>query len=90
MSAADDQLITFRLDLDSLNLGNGSYLVSLALYRELMETAPEVYDLLDRSYEFEVRGNQAFDNGVFRHEATWQLASVDSLAATRPLRAERA
>jgi hypothetical protein len=61
--------------------------VSLALYRELVETAPEVYDLLDRSYEFEVRGNRTFDNGVFRHEATWQLATVDSPTAAGTLRA---
>lgn len=70
------EAIEFALDFASLNLGDGHYLVSVALYRTLSHLEPsEVYDLLDRSYEFEVTGNEPFDNGVFKHEATWGVPS---------------
>lgn len=68
-----DELITVRLDFARLNLGDGGYTFSVALYRELVHPGPsEAYDLVDRSYEFEVVGNEPFHNGVFQHPANWQ------------------
>lgn len=63
-----------RVAFGPLNLGNGYYVFSVALYRRLnhLEQA-EVYDLIDRSYEFQVVGNGPFDNGVFRHPGEWSL-----------------
>jgi lipopolysaccharide transport system ATP-binding protein len=66
--------IEFRLTVDELNMGDGRYVVSIALYRELSHNGVSVaYDLLDRSYEFEVAGNHPFHNGVFRHPGEWQM-----------------
>ena len=31
---------------------------------------------MDRSYEFEVIGNEPFDNGIFSHPAEWTFAGV--------------
>ncbi len=83
----DDGVVLLRMDLDELNLGNGQYLISLALYRELSD-APKVYDLLDRSFDFEVRGNAVFDNGVFRHAARWvvEVEQSDSISAPQRVR----
>jgi lipopolysaccharide transport system ATP-binding protein len=66
---------TARLSLGPLNLGDGRYVFSVALYRRLSALEPvEVYDLIDRSYEFEVVGNPPLEKGVFRHSGTWTLA----------------
>ncbi|HZS62303.1 MAG TPA: ABC transporter ATP-binding protein [Gemmatimonadaceae bacterium] len=80
-----DQLLVFRLGLESLNLGDGLYLASVALYRRLAADAPQVYDLLDRSYEFEVRGNEVFDNGVFRHDAEWTVKHSSPVGSSADL-----
>ena len=62
----------FQLEYGPLNLGDGRYTISIALYRNLSHLdQPQMYDLLDRSYEFEVQGNGPFDNGVFSHEPEW-------------------
>ena len=62
-----------RLDFGPLALGDGRYLFSIALYRALSALDGEPYDLIDRSYEFEVTGNGAFDNGVVRLPAAWSV-----------------
>lgn len=63
-----------RVEFGPLNLGNGYYVFSVALYRKLTHLEqPEVYDLIDRSYEFQVVGNGPFDNGVFRHPGEWKV-----------------
>jgi hypothetical protein len=63
-----------RLDLKRLNLGNGHYVFSVALYRHLAYLEePEIYDLVDRSYEFEVVGNDPSDGSLFHHPAEWHL-----------------
>lgn len=72
LDVVDDELVGIQLEIDELNLGDGQYVVSVALYRELSVT-PLVYDLLDRSFDFEVRGNELFDNGVFRHGSRWHV-----------------
>jgi lipopolysaccharide transport system ATP-binding protein len=62
------------LRLGPINLGNGRYVFSVAMYRSLDATAgSEVYDLLDRSYEFEVMGTPALEDGVFRHPGEWSF-----------------
>ena len=62
----------FRLFFPSLNLGNGSYVFSTALYKKLISMSEaEVYDLLDRSYEFKIIGNDPLNDGVFQHPCEW-------------------
>ena len=62
------------LNYSSINLGDGRYVFSVALYRKLsiLDDA-EVYDLLDRSYEFAVKGNAPLENGIVRSAATWSF-----------------
>lgn len=80
--AGSGALARLTLDFDRINLGDGRYLVSAALYRYLSHVGESVaYDLVDRSYEFEVRGNEPFNNGVFRHAATWAV-EVDPAPTT--------
>jgi lipopolysaccharide transport system ATP-binding protein len=77
---AEGDSATFSMTLPTLNLGNGRYTFSVAAFRELepgRET--KVYDLLDRSFEFEVFGNAAFENGVFTHPAVWSASRHPSL-----------
>jgi hypothetical protein len=65
-----------RLDLDGLQLGNGTYLLSVGLYRLLdVENTQhsEYYDYFDRSFEFSVAGNPPLHNEVFRHPGTWTV-----------------
>jgi lipopolysaccharide transport system ATP-binding protein len=65
---------SMRLHFDRLNLGDGRYVLSAALYRRLERLGvSETYDLVDRSYEFEVVGNDPFQSGVFHHPAEWIL-----------------
>ena len=65
---------TLELDFGPLNLGNGQYVFSVALYRTLSHLdGSEAYDLIDRSYEFEVAGNPPLRNGIFTHPATWRV-----------------
>jgi hypothetical protein len=76
--------LTSRLELPALNLGDGRYFISVALYRTLSQVdVSEAYDLLDRSFEFEVRGNAPFDNGVFRHPGRWNTQTADRDPAGR-------
>ena len=77
VDTVDGGHLDLRLEYGPLDFGDGYYTVSIALYRNLSHLdGPEVYDLLDRSYEFEVQGNKPFDNGVFRHDADWNVESV--------------
>lgn len=65
-----------QLDFGPINLGNGHYVFSVALYRKLdihnLEE-PEIYDLIDRSYEFEVFGTPPLKDGIFQHPGEWKL-----------------
>jgi lipopolysaccharide transport system ATP-binding protein len=64
----------FRLHFDKLNLGDGDYVFSVALYRELSSFTQAVfYDLIDRSYQFRVIDNPPFNNGIFKHPGKWIL-----------------
>ncbi len=66
----------FILELDPLLLGDGSYIISAALYRELDLNnlkSPKIYDLIDRSFEFIVEGNPPINQAVFNHPGTWRF-----------------
>ena len=72
------QDVTYRatLRLDPLNLGNGSYVVSVALYKTLdvyLHEPPTVYDWIDRSFEFQVVGTPPAINSVFLHPSEWKI-----------------
>jgi hypothetical protein len=62
------------LGFDPLNLARGRYVFAAALYRTLDSVAEsEYYDLVERCYEFEVRDDRPFRDGIFDHPATWTL-----------------
>jgi lipopolysaccharide transport system ATP-binding protein len=65
-----------RLNFGPLNLGNGNYLFSVGLYRKLDIHDPdnvETYDLVDRSYEFQVFGTPSLQTAVFQHTGEWSF-----------------
>jgi lipopolysaccharide transport system ATP-binding protein len=76
------------LDLGPLKLGNGNYLVTVALYKSLdpieasLDTA-EFYDIVDRSYEFQVVGNPPLHNELFRHPGEWAMRVRQATATLR-------
>ncbi len=81
---SDEVLLSLRaterrrveLDFGPLNLGNGDYVISPALYKYIdpeLHHEPQVYDLHDREYEFRVFGRPATDVSVFHHPAAWRL-----------------
>lgn len=77
---------TVRLPLGRLNLGNAHYVFSVALYRKLdvQNVEPvEIYDLIDRSYEFEVYGTPPLVTGVFQHPGRWEVRSPRIRAGRR-------
>jgi len=64
----------FRLEFGNLNLGDGDYVFSVALYRNLSIFENSVfYDLIDRSYQFKVVDNLPFNNGIFKHHGEWKF-----------------
>ena len=64
--------IVASMTLTDLNLADGRYTFSIAAFRELDPAGgSKVYDLFDRSFEFEVFGNGPFENGVFTHPTDW-------------------
>ena len=59
---------------DSLKLARGRYVFAAAIYRTLDHLGDsEYYDLVDRCYEFEVRDERPFRDGVFETPSTWTL-----------------
>jgi lipopolysaccharide transport system ATP-binding protein len=80
--------IELRLDLGPLLLGDGSYLLSVGLYRELdvgNTLSSTLYDYFDRSFEFAVTGNPPLHTEAFRHPGSW---TTKVLAATEQLTGE--
>ena len=66
---------TVSLLLDSVNLGNGHYVMSVGLHRSFDETIlapPDVYDLIDRSVEFQVAGGPPSIGSIFKHPSRWE------------------
>ena len=75
------ELTELELTLEELNLGDGRYTLSIALFRRLDALGDSIlYDLIDRSIEFEIFGSEPFENGVFTHPAQWRMrhAPADS------------
>jgi lipopolysaccharide transport system ATP-binding protein len=76
--------IEARLDLGPIQLGNGSYLLSVGLYRRLNvndTTTSEIYDYFDRSFEFSVTGNPPLHDEVFRHPGRWSVVARERTQA---------
>jgi len=74
----------FTVCYGPLNLGDGHYVFSVAVYKNLSHLGTSVYyDLIDRSYEFQVIGNPPFNNGVFCHPADWQGRVVSRSAGEK-------
>lgn len=68
------QTITFNLQVDPLNLGNGNYIFSLGLFNEEVEENCR-QDLIDRSFEFQVIGNEEyFRQVIFNCPVKWSSA----------------
>ena len=68
--------IQARLDFGPLQLGDGSYLLSVGLYKALSlndTMSSEAYDLFDRSFEFSVPGAV---NGPGDHTVACQSSSA--------------
>ena len=69
----EDAIKEFQLSLDPINLGNGSYVFSLGLFNHTIDEQNRL-DLIDRSFEFQVVGNDAFlTQVIFRHTGIWKL-----------------
>jgi lipopolysaccharide transport system ATP-binding protein len=65
-----------ELVLCPLNLGNGNYVLSFALYKEFdpyLNGPALAYDWIDRSLEFQVVGTPPAITSVFLHHSDWSL-----------------
>lgn len=68
---SDGQQVRCNLVLDSLNLGDGYYTFSVAIFEKVVSESSR-YDLISRSYEFQVIGNEALHSVyVFQHPSQW-------------------
>ncbi|MCL4296066.1 MAG: ABC transporter ATP-binding protein [Anaerolineae bacterium] len=68
-----DEKKELYLDLPPLNLGNGAYVFSVAIFERVIDKQYR-YDLIDRSYEFQVVGNEElFDSVIYRYPVQWRL-----------------
>ena len=67
---------TICLTYPELLLGNGEYVVSLAVYKQLDlddSSTALFYDLLDRSFQFKVINKYKQDATTFIHPAKWLI-----------------
>jgi hypothetical protein len=74
LEAGRTYVISVRLD--DLNLGNGNYLVSVAMYRRFdphLHEEAVAYDWVDRSLEFQVVGSPVAITSVFQHPSSWSF-----------------
>jgi len=77
VSGAVGDRLEFRLTFAELNLGDGTYDISVGLFRDLVfGGASNAYDLIGFSFEFEVRGNGPFRNGIFTHPSEWEYVQL--------------
>ena len=74
-----------ELELGALNLGNDHYVVSVGAFRKFDAANPneaEPYEIIDRSFEFEVHGNSPDLGAIFQHPGSWrELAPSDEVAS---------
>jgi ABC-type polysaccharide/polyol phosphate transport system ATPase subunit len=76
LSVSEGETRVARLELGPLNLGNGHYVFSIALYKELdieLRSEATYYDLIDRSFDFEVFGTPPLVTAVFQHPGIWKI-----------------
>jgi lipopolysaccharide transport system ATP-binding protein len=69
------QPLLFRLMIDRIQLGNGRYVISVALYADLQDSSvgeSRAYDLLDRSFEFRVHGLNSLRDGSYVQDFRWE------------------
>ena len=79
--------LTARLDFGPVQLGNGSYLLTVGLYKDLdvnNTLSSEVYDLFDRSFEFSISGSPPLHDEVVRHPGSWSVMRADASELVRP------
>jgi lipopolysaccharide transport system ATP-binding protein len=70
-----------RLHFPTLLLGNGRFVASAAIYKELdLEQVNSAipYDLLSRSFEFRVVAEHSDDPSMFHHPGEWQMSRAPS------------
>lgn len=73
LDMAKDEAREFRLEIPTLNLGDGNYIFAFAIYEKLVSDESR-YDLIDRCYEFKVVGNEPeVSQAIFQHDGTWKL-----------------
>ena len=71
LEMAKGQCVNCNLILDPLNLGNGYYTFSVAIYENIVSEETR-YDLIARGYEFQVVGNEYLHAAsVFQHPSKW-------------------
>lgn len=72
---------SITLTFNELLLGNGKYIFSAGLYKVLdlhdLSTA-SYYEILSRSFEFEVKGHYLIDETIFYHPAKWGEVSINT------------
>jgi hypothetical protein len=72
------------LDLGSLQLVNGDYLLSVGMWADIDSQHIEpssYYHHIDRSYKFQVVGNPPMHDELFVHPGTWSVKTQPSRAA---------
>lgn len=75
----EGEAVEARLRYEEVMLGDGRYVFSVAIFKgEVPEdrSAREWYDLLSRSFHFEVVSKQGHDPSRFHHPASWQVTPV--------------
>lgn len=81
LGQADEAIV--NLVYKNILLGNGKYIFSAAIYKTLdlndLSTAT-YYDLLSRSYQFEVKGKYKDDCTLFHHPAEWHIKKDEESA----------
>ncbi len=69
----DGESRTLTLELPDLNLGEGQYVFSAAVFGNAISDE-ERYDLIDRAYEFEVVcSDSKLQGAVFHHPSQWRI-----------------
>lgn len=72
-----------RLAYDSILLGQGNYVMTAGLFKNMDQTdhsTAERYDLLDRSFEFKVASKYGLNQSLVYHPSSWILPSGNGLA----------
>ena len=79
LSLASGTSAKVRLSYDQLLLCAGQYVVSAAiyaLYDPLNKSSAKCYDLLSRSFEFQVADDFSGNPAIINHPAHWHAADV--------------